>query len=272
MARNLFCFSLLCCFTLAINLPVFAQQQGLFVEPKLPNTKGINPFNYDNKIFVEDKTYIYDYFIVKGKDTLQYAIVSQADGTKSWHYVPKKQHDSTTVTYLGIKTLGKSGPIMMENPDYKQTELFLYHYNADFKPLDTELTGVIENKVNIWVHPFRFHALEILQLAPFPYVKLPLKTGQTYDWNLEIGEKWPEFKAFDWKGKLTLQCKYVVQGQETLSLPVGTVQTIKIQGIANTTSGRSSLVSYFNQQYGFVKMIYHNLDGSNITITLKDIK
>lgn len=41
------------------------------------------------------------------------------------------------------------GPIMMENPNYKQTEVFLYHYNADLKPLETELTGVIENGTNI---------------------------------------------------------------------------------------------------------------------------
>ncbi|WP_345953689.1 hypothetical protein [Mucilaginibacter sp. PAMB04168] len=161
---------------------------------------------------------------------------------------------------------------MMDKPNYNQTEVFLYHYNFDFKPLETELTGVIENKANVWLHPFRFHALEILQLSPFPYIKLPLKSGQIYDWNLEIGEKWPEFKAFNWTGKLTLHCKYVVQGKEALSLPIGTVQTIKVKGIANTTSGHSILVSYFSEQFGFVKLVYHNLDGSSITMTLKQIK
>jgi hypothetical protein len=161
---------------------------------------------------------------------------------------------------------------MMENPNYKQTEVFLYHYNADLKPFETELTGVIENGTNIWLHPFRFHALEILQLSPFPYIKLSLKSGQTYDWNLEVGEKWPEFKAFDWKGKLTLHVKYVVQGTEALTLPFGNVQTIKIKAIANTTIGQSTLTSYFNEQFGFVKLVYRNLYGSSITMILKQIK
>jgi len=271
MALNIFRFCL-CYFTITFSVSVLAQQQNLYVEPKLANLKGVNPYNYDNRVFVEGKTYLYDYFIVKGKDTLRYAITSQPDGTRNWHYVPQSQNDSTVVKYLGISTLGKLGPIMMENPNYKQTEIFLYHYNADFKPLETELTGVIENKVNIWLHPFRFHALEILQLSPFPYIKLPLKSGQTYAWNLDIGEKWPEFKAFNWTGKLMLRCKYVVQGKETLTLPIGALQTIKIEGVANTSSGRSSIVLYFNKPFGFVKLVYHNLDGSNITMTLKSVR
>lgn len=272
MTPNLFRLYFFCCITMAINVSVFAQKNDLYVETKLANDKGLNPYNYDNKIYVDGKTYVYEYFIVKGKDTLKYAIVNGTDGARSWRYVPKTQRDSNTVEYLGIKALGKIGPIMMENANYKQTELFLFHYNADLKPLETELTGVIENKENIWLHPFRFHALEILQLSPFSYVKLPLTTGRTYDWNLDIGDKWPEFKAFDWKGKLTLNCKYTVQGKETLTLPIGTVQTIKVEGLADTSSGRSSLVSYFNDKYGFVKLVYHNLDGSTIIMTLKQVK
>ncbi|TWR25799.1 hypothetical protein FPZ43_16070 [Mucilaginibacter pallidiroseus] len=250
---------------------MLAQEKDIYVEPKLVNDKGINPFNYDNKVFVDNKTYVFDYFIVKGNDTLKYAIVPQADGTKTWKYVPQNDKDSNTVSYLGIKTLGKIGPIVMENPNYKQTEVFLYHYNAKLKPLETELTGVIENKANVWLHPFRFHALEILQLSPFPYIKLPVRVGSTYLWNLDIGEKWPEFRAFDWKGKLTLNCKYVVKGTEKLALPIRTIQATKVEGIAETASGQSSLISYYNKQFGFVKLVYKNLDGSTITMTLKKV-
>ncbi|GAB2699711.1 hypothetical protein GCM10027037_25440 [Mucilaginibacter koreensis] len=257
---------------MTFHVSVFAQSQRLYIEPKVPNNKGINPFNYDNKLFVEGKTYVYDYFIVRGHDTLKYAIASHPDGTKSWHYVPSRQKDSSKVEYLGITTLGKIGPIMMDKPDYNQTEVFLYHYNADMKPLETELTGVVENKVNVWLHPFRFHALEILQLSPFPYIKLPYKPGQTYDWKLDVGEKWPEFQAFDWKGKLTLNCRYVVQGKEMLNLPVGNIEATKVEAIATTASGRSTLTSYFNEQFGFIKLVYHNLDGSSITMMLKEVK
>ncbi|MCR8560849.1 hypothetical protein KXD93_24540 [Mucilaginibacter sp. BJC16-A38] len=250
----------------------FAQKQSLYVEPKQNNNKGISPYNYDNTIYVEGKTYIYDYIIVKGKDTLKYAITSDPDGSKSWKYVPALRKDSNTVSYLGIKTLGKIGPIMMDKPDYNQTEIFLYHYSPNLKPLETELTGVIENKVNVWLHPFRFHALEILQLSPFPYAKIPYHLGQTYYWNLNIGKQWPEFKAFNWKGNLNLKCKYVVRGKEILTLPFGTVQVIKIEGTAKTEAGSSNLTSYFSEQFGFVKLIYSNLDGSSIVFILREIK
>jgi hypothetical protein len=32
---------------------------------------------------------------------------------------------------------------MMDKPNYNQTEVFLYHYNAQLKPLETELTGIM---------------------------------------------------------------------------------------------------------------------------------
>jgi len=250
----------------------FAQKDSLYIEPKRDNDKGINPFNYDNSIYIEGKTYLYDYIIVKEKDTLKYAITPNPDGSKSWKYVPAAQKDATTVCYLGIKTLGKIGPIMMDKPDYNQTEIFLYHYNPDLKPLETELTGVVENKENVWLHPFRFHAFEILQLSPFPYVKLPYRRGQTYHWKLNIGEQWQEFKAFNWKGNLNLDCTYIVKGRETLKLPFGPVSVIKIEGTANTEAGISRLTSYFSEQLGFVKLIYANLDGSSIILTLRAVR
>ncbi|PUZ29354.1 hypothetical protein DCC81_07825 [Chitinophaga parva] len=272
MKISLFGFCLLSCLMLFAGSAALAQKQGLFIEKKMPNDEGLNPYNYDNKIFVAGKTYVYNYFIIKGPDTLKYAISPQAGGEKNWKYVAKMQKDSNTVAYLGIKTLGKIGPIMMDKPDYDQTEIFLYHYNPNLKPLDTELTGVVENQANVWLHPFRFHALEILQLSPFPYVKLPFKQGQTFYWSLDLGKKWPEFKAFNWKGNLKLNCTYVEQGKETLELPFGKVEVIKVKSVAVTAKGNSSLIAYFSEAYGFVKLVYRNLDGSIIVMSLNQIR
>jgi hypothetical protein len=259
-------------FSLLLTFSSSAQQLPLYTEPPKKNSAGINPYNYDNIIYVADRTYIYDYLIIKGNDTLKYAITGKTDSGKIWKYVPAKTIDSTVISYLGIKTLSKIGPIMMDKPDYNQTEIFLYHYNSSLKYLDSELTGIIENEKNIWLHPFRFNALEILQLSPFPYVKLPYIKGQTFEWKLDLGKKWPEFKAFDWKGDLQLRCRYKEEGVEVVKLPIGDVSVIKTSAVGNTSAGKSFLISYFNEKYGFVKLIYNNLDGSRIIMTLKEIK
>ncbi|PZR27747.1 MAG: hypothetical protein DI535_09180 [Citrobacter freundii] len=250
----------------------YTQKNALYIEPRQDNNENVNPYNYDNKIFVPGKTYLYDYFIVKGNDTLKYKITPMPDGSKSWAYVPKENADSSTVVFLGIKTLPKKGPIMMDKPDYDQTEIFLYHYNIALKPLDTELTGVIENKQNVWLHPFRFHALQILQLAPFPYAKLNLPRGQTYRWDLAIGKHWPEFRALEWKGRINMKCNYTIGENTEVEVPYGKVSCTEIRAEGVTREGTGRLLAYFNEQLGFVKLVYNNLDGSVIVISLKEVR
>ncbi len=53
MTPFLFRLSILCCLILATGVPVLAQNQGLYIEPKRNNSKAVNPFDNDNKIFVE---------------------------------------------------------------------------------------------------------------------------------------------------------------------------------------------------------------------------
>ena len=81
--------------------------------------------------------------IIKNNDTLKYKIIHSKDGLKNWYYLPFSSSDSSTVDFLGIKALEQIGPIMMEHPDYSQTEIVLFEYNRDYKTHDKELTGVI---------------------------------------------------------------------------------------------------------------------------------
>lgn len=249
----------------------FSQKTNLFIEQPLTNTENINPYNYDNKIFTSTQTYIYDYMIIKNSDTLRYKIMPDSNGSKRWEYVPFNTNDSSTITFLGISALEKVGPILLEHPDYKQTEIVLYEYNLHYKTLDKELTGVIENSKNIWLHPFRMNAFQILQLSPFPYVKFPFEEKKYY-WNLKIGKHWKEFTIFKWKGKLNLKCEYQERKEEFIQTAFGKIPTMITTSIGKTKLGNSYLTSYFNKDVGFVKLIYDNIDKSKIILTLKEIK
>lgn len=240
----------------------------IYAEPAVKTDIQKNPYNYDNTIFIPSKRYRYNYAIVKNNDTLKYVLTTGKDHQKSWRLVPANCADTNLVACLGIQTLEKKGPIIMENADYDQTEISLLHLNKDGKPLDAELTGVIENKRNIWLHPFRFHAFEILQLSPFPYIKFPFRPNRQFYWKLKLGRHWDELQEVKWKGKLTMKCTYKEEKEEEITTPLGVLRTYVVSATAKTRIGESSLVSYFNPEYGFVKLVYKNIDSSMIVITL----
>jgi hypothetical protein len=81
------------------NLPLLAQGQSPQVEKSISNNNGINPFNYDNIIYTNKKTYVYDYVIIKGADKFKYNIASDSSGKKRWDYVQATCTDSSTVCY-----------------------------------------------------------------------------------------------------------------------------------------------------------------------------
>ena len=263
-----FLINLLCLFSCSW---VLAQKNDLFIEKPIANTQNKNPYNYDNTLFTPRRNYIYDYVIILNKDSFRYKIINDAEGLNKWVYVPYDDYDSATIYFLGIKTLNEPGPIMAEHPEYAQTEIILDAYNLHSKSLNRELTGVVENEKNIWLHPFRMDALQILQLAPFPFVKLS-PDENNYNWSLRLGRHWKEFTRYNWKGKLNMNCLYQKQRPEILETEFGNIPTIVTNATAKMKIGKSYLTSYFNKNLGFVKLVYDNVDKSKIILTLREVK
>src|SRR5699024_9124518 len=54
-------------------------------------------------------------------------------------------------------------------------------------------TGIIENKKEVWTHPFRSNQYVLTEIAPFPTVKRPLKIGKAWQSSLKIGKNWGEW-------------------------------------------------------------------------------
>ncbi len=240
--------------------------KGIFVENP-QNNKNENPYNYDNKIYLSNREYFYTYHIVKGNDTLKYKI----DNDSIFSLIKYNSKDDKAIDLLSIKALKTKGPIFQDHPDYSQTEIILSHLNSDKKTITSELTGVIENSTNVWLHPFRMNAFQILQFAPFPYVKP--NESKKYKWNLEIGEHWKELKDITWKGELNLKCVYEnTLKDKKIILPLGTINTIETKSSCSSKIGKSFLISYFNEQLGFVRLQYLLPKDEKIIISLEKIE
>lgn len=131
-----------------------------------------------------------------------------------------------------------------------------------------EVTGAIENEVNTWIHPPRSSFFQILELNPFPYIKAPYKVGTKWNWKLEIGDHWSDKRWLEWKGRIENNYDYQITEQTTVSTKVGDLECFVIKAKAKSRIGETELISYFNPDYGFIKLEYKNIDGTKIVLEL----
>jgi len=132
------------------------------------------------------------------------------------------------------------------------------YYNSDFKKITEEVTGLIENDSIIWLHPPRIKYFQILEINPFPEVRLHEKEWST---DLKVREQWGNKRWKTWKGNLNIISKYKFDKQKG-----------KIVSEAHTGIGTTKLISEFNIEKGFTKFEYTNINGSRILLELIEVR
>lgn len=138
----------------AVSGQDFQHEDSLFYE--VPNSANIgdeNFFNLDNQIYTPGKEFIFSYQIIKDRDTLLIRVNEKNDpDTPNWTFV--KIADSLSIDKISFKVLDGYGGLDDLFPDYSQTIIQQIYYSKQDVLFDG-FTGIIENKHNIWLHPFR---------------------------------------------------------------------------------------------------------------------
>jgi len=133
-------------------------------------------------------------------------------------------------------------------------------------------TGVIENKLKIWMHPPRYNEFSILEYSPFPYVKFPLEIGRKWNWELALGKYWKN-ESLSVRADDIMKYIYLIEGHEKVKVNFSDEEIDSYKIISKSINERfdSSLTCYFNKDYGFVKLFYKNIDKSELRFELIDI-
>lgn len=262
---------------LTISNIVFGQGgnwNGLHFEIPNSSNENENFFNIDNKVYIPGKTFIFSYLFIKNADTSLCRVESILDqDRKKWTLLDVKLKDSLAIVHIGFKIQKGYGDLRHLFPEYSQTVIQQVYYSEDKILLSEGLTGLVENDSNVWIHPFRDKCFSITELSPFLFVKFPLVIGKKWTWRLEdIEEKWSDARFIEYHGKVTATYIYEITNRQKLNTPFGSLDCYVIKAEARNRLGRSYLTSYFNEKYGFVKLIYQNIDGSEIEQTLIEVR
>ena len=248
---------------------------GISVEKFDSTNVNDNRYNQNNSIYKVGRKFTFSYFY---SDTIgEKFLMTKGNLNKQNMYdwtFEKMENKNPNSVYQIILTV-KSGlsPFVKQLPDYNQTVI-----SYDFKQLNgdvwpnNEKTGVVENVKNLWMHPPRTDFFKILEINPFPYVKEPLKIGNSWTWKLKIGGYWSDKRWLAWKGLIENIYNYKITDKVLLQTKLGEIECLVISSNAISKLGETKLTSYFNNQFGFVKLDYTNIDCSKTIIILEKME
>ena len=256
---------------------LFAQQTeyenwtGIFYEI-CPDTTNLARYTEDNEIYKAENTYYFTY-TYKDKSNKEFYFSRLPDRT--WEFVPKETMKDSAITGFYMKILPDISSFMDFLPDYNQT-VIKYTAMMNSGSVNTsfsESTGLVENSMNIWMHPPRFNLFKILEINPFPFIQKPYEKGNKWYWSLEIGYQWGDYRWKEWDDNIENQYTYeIVDTNSIIYTPLGELHCYKIDSFAESKLGKTYLTAYFNETYGFVKLEYINIDNSTITILLNNVE
>ncbi len=126
-------------------------------------------------------------------------------------------------------------------------------------------TGIIENSRTVWMHPFRSNQYLFTEVAPFPEASLPLEIGKTWYNSLSIHEGWGLWADSE------ISNGYEVVAYEMVELPLGNLNAWHIQSASYASFGDSVHSFWFNEDYGFIKMVYKNYAGQILKFELVEV-
>lgn len=236
--------------------------------------KDQNRYNQDNEIYKVGKkfTFTYDYRDKTGTKMLMAKADTVSQNEAAWKLVPAEKRNNKSVTQIILSVVPGLMPFIQMFPDYNQT-VILYDFKlADGSSWNNEMTGVIENRKNLWLHPPRTGLFSILELNPFPYIKQPIKAGAEWTWKLEFGDHWADKRWLLWKGKNENAIHYKVIGITHLASKLGTLKCYVVESEAKSALGSTKLVAYYNNEFGFIKLAYNNIDKSSLTLALQSVE
>ncbi len=219
----------------------------------------------DNKIYKRDRNFQFDYQYTKNGTS--YLISLDDDINDRFNLVvDTAKNQPNLVQQISFK-------VIQPEPSLGRTNKYQSEMLIRFDPLTytEEWTGLVENKHNVWLHPPRNFLFNILELNPYPYVKYPLATGKQWQDSMSIGDHWSDPRWKVWKGRVVNQYTYEVKGRASVLVEGKEIPCWIIESSAKSSIGNTQLNSYFNEEYGFVKLDYTNIDGSKIILKLNKL-
>lgn len=270
------CMCFICIIQKKVNYSLI-NDSGIYVEKFDSLFLAKNKYSLDNKIFKIGNIFTYDYYYLNSKGKKFKFIIddhgsssSNKDKGSAWHLVDFDSIKGTEVNKIKLVVDTSFDHLLYSMPGFSQTIITYYYIQKNGLELWNESTGVIENKGNTWIHPPRSKLFRILELNAFPFIKAPFKIGSEWEWTNNFDDSWADSRWKEWQGQIHNTCNYKIVDLKEINTHFGMLKCFEVESTAKNKLGSSYLTSFFNEEKGFVKLEYTNIDSTKIVFELLD--
>jgi hypothetical protein len=270
-----------------ISQPAFDLEKFFLYDAPIPailrDSGSLNTANQDNLIFIPGRTFTYTYSLKKNGKMYYYAVIPDvrektdpAYNFIDWISIPADSvfSDNKIHPIRSIELyVYKNKTLMTTVPE--QTGIKYEFLNGNRRILLGESTTVTENPQRIFLHPPRSHGFVMTEFNPFPTVNFPLNIGNSWTSFISIPDvflKKANIRSRSTDGLTHFDLEYKITSDTTISTKIGMVLCKKIEAKGKAALGNTSATFYFSEKWGFVEIEYHNIDGSELSLKLTDIK
>ncbi|WP_224999935.1 hypothetical protein [Cesiribacter sp. SM1] len=250
-------------------------EQGIWVEKFDSTLSNENKYTANNQVYKDSIRFIYRYHYISpdGKKYLQKVVPkANKDREKAWKLVPLQEKDSLTNDRLQLVVETDLKGADAQTQGYNHTPIRWEYYAPAGQISFLERSSLVENWKNIWITPPRARMFRIMALNPFPSIQSPYKIGNSWEWHQEVAGYWGDERWKEWAGPVMIHYHYTISQEEKISSAMGTLPTLVIQGVASSKLGSTSLKAHYHAKYGFVKLLFSNIDGSQILLELIELE
>jgi hypothetical protein len=227
----------------------------------------------DNTIYTQYRQFYFKYYFLKDKDTLLVKLY-----TKPEHIVPFEEtwklESKSRLTFEQDYTAIHQLALTVKVGNYfEQASLLQYDYlNKERRSIRHEQTALVEVCSDILMNPPKENHFLITELNPFPEIREPLIKDNTWQNSTNTSDVGGSQKWKTWQGNLAINSTYRIRDIQTIRTNIGYLKCFVVEATAQSSLGETRLVAYFNEEYGFVKLNYTNIDGSYLVMDIYSVK
>ena len=254
-------------------------ENGIYREKFDSTNTALNRFTANNQTYKGGNIYTYNYYYENRKgEKFKFEEIKGAgdlsfnDMEKAWFFVPLDSVTDRTIDKVIMEVEYGLESFIDRIPDYDQTVISFKYPQVNGKRNFSSATGLIENEKNVWAHPPRARFFRILELNPFPYIRAPYEVGTKWIWFLQIGSPWGDSRWKTWEGSITNDYEYEIVDKKLINTALGELECFEIFSTATSRIGKTYLKAYFNEDIGFVKLDYTNIDSTKTVLDLVEFQ
>lgn len=269
---------------------------GIYSEKRINSDSIKHKYTVDNVSYKLNRVFIFDYYYLDntGKRKKFIATKDESLDDNPLNLADIKNLSEKIIDKLKIEVTDNISMFTQFDPDYTQTGISFYyldqkgssgdtmcdyfrkkHGDLNDTPCGDEITGVIDNKKNLWIHPPRSYTFKILELCPFPFQYLD-ENIKTWTWNLKVGGSYLDPRWINHSGSIEIKYQYTRSKDEVLQTAFGALPCKVTNSVASSEFGKSMmkthLKSYYHPNYGFVKLEFNLINGAKLVMELIETK